>query len=133
MADYWTPARIIGQLLVHVAVFAGGLHLYFRLCRAMRNQNVAHPPDAALLALIFTYGNVVMPLLTILFLRAFPYLWFYEVVYLLVVAPFVMLACALSLWKRRPWSAYHKGAFAACLVYELLTGAAWAQDYFWNR
>ncbi|HEY8461600.1 MAG TPA: hypothetical protein VIM99_14520 [Blastocatellia bacterium] len=105
--------------LIHFVIPASGLGLYWRLRGRMIEAGIARPPIVHFFVLFATYGGWLLVGLTSL-------LWRWSgmatlgLAYLMFIAPIIMLALALLLYKQRNLSLFHFGAFAASAVYILL-------------
>ncbi len=108
--------EIVKAALIHLAVPAAGLAVYLRLRRRMRESGVQNPPDVALFILFMTYGGWLMIVLTALFWYASGMLLL-GLVYLMFVAPVVMIVMAVRLYPQRKVSRYHRGSFLASAAY----------------
>ena len=103
-------------LVIHVLVPVAGVALYAWLRRRMRAAGVLAPPDVALFLVFFTYGGLLLVLLTAAF-------WYWSgaaslgFAYLALVAPFVMAGTAFNLRERRTVSRYHAATFIVAAGY----------------
>lgn len=103
-------------LLIHLVVPAVGVAVYASLRRRMRAAGVLAPPDVALFLVFFTYGGLLVVLLTAAF-------WYWSgaaslgFAYLALVAPFVMAGTAFNLRERRTVSRYHAATFIVAAGY----------------
>lgn len=119
---------MLAALLIYLAVPAAGAACYLRLCRRMRSLGVPDPPEGQLLLVFFNYGGWLLVLLTALF-------WHWSgmatagIMYLLLVAPWLMAGVAVQTFPRRAFSAYHRAAFWAACIYVaamcILVPAVW--------
>src|SRR5262245_36954777 len=111
-----TFMEITVAILIHFVVPASGLGLYWRLRDRMIVAGIPEPPIAPFFILFATYGGWLLVGLTFL-------LWYWSgmatlgLAYLIFIAPILMLALAVRLYKRRNMSSFHFGAFAASAVY----------------
>jgi hypothetical protein len=105
-------------ILIHFVVPASGLGLYWRLRERMIETGIPKAPVIPFFILFATYGGWLLVGLTLLF-------WYWSgmatlgLAYLTLIAPIVMLALAVRLYKQRNLSTFHFGAFAASAVYIL--------------
>jgi hypothetical protein len=111
---------MISFIGIHVLVPLVGLTVFALLCRKMQRAHIQSPPFFSWLVLFATFGGWVMVCLTALF-------WEWSgmaslgVAVLILVAPFLTAAVAISLRKRQTLSAFHRGAYFAGIAYCCLT------------
>jgi hypothetical protein len=90
----------------------------------MIEAGIPKPPIVPFFILFATYGGWLIVGLTFL-------LWYWSgmatlgLAYLIFIAPIVMLALAVLLYKRRNLSQFHFSAFSASAVYILLPLGVW--------
>jgi hypothetical protein len=119
-----TLMEIAVSILIHAVVPISGLGLYLRLRERMIEAQITDAPIAPLFILFATYGGWLLVGLTFL-------LWYWSgmatlgLAYLIFIAPVVMLALAVRLYKQRNLSSFHFGAFAASAVYVPLLIGVW--------
>src|ERR1043166_6325957 len=113
-------SELIG-VLINFGVPLAGL-LTFRWLRAeMRDSQIERPPVIPLFIIFATYGGWLLIALTLLF-------WYWSGMallggmYLIFVAPLVMTALAVYLYRQRRLSRYHFGSFIASGIYPCLVG-----------
>lgn len=103
-------------LLIYLAVPAAGVAWYLRLRRRMRSSGVPDAPEGQMFLVFFNYGGWLLVLLTALFWR-----WSgvatAGIMYLLVIAPWLMAGVAVQTFPRRALSSYHVVAFWAACIY----------------
>jgi hypothetical protein len=105
-------------ILIHLVVPVSGLCLYGRLRNRMIETRIPDPPTVPFFILFATYGGWLLVILTLL-------LWYWSgmatlgLAYLMFIAPIVMLALAVRLYKQRNSSSFHFCAFVASAVYIL--------------
>jgi hypothetical protein len=103
-------------LLIYLAVPAAGVACYLRLRGRMRSSGVPDAPEGQLFLVFLNYGGWLLVLLTALF-------WHWSglasagIMYLLVIAPWLMAGVAVQTFPRRASSTYHAAAFWAACIY----------------
>src|SRR5262245_48440923 len=106
-----TFTEIACATLIHFIVPTSGLGLYWRLRGRMIEAGIPKPPIVPFFILFATYGGWLIVGLTFL-------LWYWSgmatlgLAYLVFIAPIVMLALTVLLYKRRNLSPFHFGAFS---------------------
>jgi hypothetical protein len=119
-----TLMEVTIAILIHFVIPASGLGLYLRLRDRMIEAGIPKPPIVPFFILFATYGGWLLVGLTFL-------LWYWSVMatlglaYLILIAPIVMLALAVRLYKRRNLSSFHFGAFATSAAYVPFLIAVW--------
>jgi len=109
-------SKVITAVAIHLLVPLLGVAAFLLLCRRMRRAQIPSPPFFSYFVLFGTFGGWLLVLLTALF-------WEWSgmasigVFSLVLVAPLVTATLALSLWRRRALSAFHRRAFAASVAY----------------
>lgn len=82
----------------------------------MRAAQIERPPMIPLFIIFATYGGWVIMVLTVLF-------WYWSgmallgLIYLIFIAPVVMIVLAALLYRQRRLSRYHFGSFIASGIY----------------
>jgi drug/metabolite transporter (DMT)-like permease len=111
-----STTEIIIAVLIHVVVPLLGIVFYFILLNKMKRDQIENPPNVALFLTFFIYGGLLLIILTSLF-------WYWSAmaslgfIFVLFVAPFIMLGLAIFyLWKRNA-SKYHKLTFYLASLY----------------
>jgi len=123
----------VWAILVNLVVPLAGLQVFFWLRNKMRAAEIERPPVIPLFLIFATYGGWLMIALTLLF-------WYWSgmallgLMYLIFIAPFVMIVLAALMYRQRRLSRYHFGLFIAsgiypCVIslvflYSLLTGGS---------
>ena len=111
--------EMVKFLLIHVMVPAAGLQVFVWLKNDMRDAQIERPPVIPLFIIFATYGGWLMIVLTLLF-------WYWSgmallgAMYLLFLAPVVMIVLAAWLYPKRKLSPYHFGSFLASAVYIII-------------
>lgn len=111
--------EMVKFLLIHIMVPAAGLQIFVWLRNGMRAAEIEHPPVIPLFIIFATYGGWLMIVLTLLF-------WYWSgmallgAMYLMFLAPFVMLILAAWLYPQRKLSRYHFGSFLASAGYIII-------------
>lgn len=115
MNDLRTSELVIA-LFIHFVVPMLGLIFYFYLLKRMKIESIKNPPNIALFLIVANYGGLFILILTLCF-------WYWSFmaligsIYLVFIAPIVMLGISLFyLWKRNE-SKYHKITFYSALFY----------------
>lgn len=109
-------SKVITAVAIHLLVPLLGVAAFFLLCRRMWRAQIPSPPFFSYFVLFGTFGGWLLVLLTALF-------WEWSgmasigVFSLVLIAPFVTAAIALTLRSRRSLSAFHRSAFAASVGY----------------
>ena len=109
-------SKVITAVAIHLLVPLLGVVAFLLLCRQMSRAQIPSPPYFSCFVLFGTFGGWLLVLLTALF-------WEWSgiasigVFGLVLVAPFVTAALALSLRTRRALSRFHRSAFAASVGY----------------
>jgi heme O synthase-like polyprenyltransferase len=94
----------------------GGLYLFDRVRDDMIDAEIQHPPVVPLFIVFATYGGWLMILLTTL-------LWYWSgmalvgLIYLVFIAPVVMILLSIVLYPQRRLSRYHNRLFWASALY----------------
>ena len=107
---------VVKALLIHLVVPAAGLQWFLSLRDDMREERVENPPIIPLFIIFSTYGGLLLVILTTFF-------WYWSgvaslgLVYLLFVAPIVMLLMAWRLHPQREMSRFHRAAYVASVTY----------------
>src|SRR5690554_1168861 len=111
-----STSELITAVLIHLVIPVLGIVFYVFLVNKMKKANIKNPPNAALFLEFFIYGGLLLIILTSLF-------WYWSAmaslgfIFVLFIAPFIMLALAIYyLWKRND-SKYHKIAFYLAGLY----------------
>ena len=104
--------------LIYFVVPASGFCLYMWLRNRMFKTGIPDPPIVPFFILFATYGGWLLVILTSLFL-GWSGMATLGIAYLMFIAPVVMLALAIRLYKRRNLSRFHLGAFFASAAYIL--------------
>jgi len=111
-----THMEYAAATLIHFAIPALGLRLYLRLRNRMLTAGIPDPPIIPFFILFATYGGWLLVVLTLLF-------WYWSgaatlgLAYLMFIAPVVMLALTVQLYKQRNLSSFHFGAFVGSAVH----------------
>jgi hypothetical protein len=113
-----TYTEIVGATLIYFVVPALGLCLYGWLRNRMLKTGIPDPPIVPFFILFATYGAWLLVFLTSLFM-GWSGMATLGLAYLMFIAPIVMLAIAVRLYKQRNLSSFHFGAFVASAVYIL--------------
>lgn len=108
--------EVLINLMTYCAVPVTAWCLYMRLYRRMEAKAVIEPPDIQFFLIFTVYGGWLM-VFFILLARAWSDIMFLVLVYLIFVAPILMLCVAISLMQRFRLSLYHVGAFTASGIY----------------
>lgn len=110
------PLAAVVAILIHLVVPGAGLAAYGRIVRRMQAEAVPHAPVASLFVIFACYGGWLLVLLTSL-------AWYWSgmaslgVGFLVVLAPFIMVALAFRLGREAHLSRYHRAAFHAAAAY----------------
>ena len=111
--------EILRALLIHLVVPLAGLWVFLRLRDKMLDAEIENPPVVPLLIIFATYGGWLIVVITLLF-------WYWSgaallgVMYLLFVAPLVMIVLAIWLYPQRKLSPYHYSSFWASAGYVVI-------------
>ena len=108
-------------LLTHLAVPLGVLQLYARLRRRMFEARVFDPPEKSLFFLLTAYGGWLMVAYVAL-QGAWSVFMSLVLVYLVLVAPVLMLILVIGLFPQRGESRYHYAVIVAGAAYACLFG-----------
>jgi hypothetical protein len=114
--------EIVRAILVNLAVPLAGFQVYIWVRNKMLDEDVEHPPVVPLFIIFATYGGWLLIFLTLLF-------WYWSgmallgLMYLVFLAPIVMIVLAVMLYRQRELSNYHFGLFIASGIYPCLIGA----------
>ena len=109
-------SKVLTAVAIHLLVPFVGAIAFLLLCRRMSRADISSPPYFSWFVLFGTFGGWLLVVLTALF-------WEWSgmasigVFGLVLVAPFVTAALALSLRTRRALSRFHQGAFATSAAY----------------
>jgi hypothetical protein len=109
-------SKVIAGITVNILVPLLGVVVFVLLCRRMKRTHIQSPPFLYYFILFATYGGWLMVLLTALF-------WEWSgmaslgVLYLVLIAPFVTAGIALGLRSSYTFSAFHRVAYIASIVY----------------
>ena len=114
--------EIVIAVCIHILVPASGVVLFVNLCRRMREASVPDPPFIQLFILFFTYGGLLLVLLTAMFWK-WSGMASLGVGYLAIIAPFVLIVSLAGFPKQN--SGYHRATFLAAIVYLLIAGLSW--------
>jgi len=113
--------EIAKAILIHLVVPLAGLQVFYWLRNRMRSSGVERPLAIHLFLTFVAYGGWLMVILTAVF-------WYWSgiasigLVYLVFVAPIVMTVLAVTLYRQRGLSRYHRGLFIASAAYPCLIG-----------
>jgi hypothetical protein len=108
--------EVLINLMTYGAVPVTAWCLYMRLYRQMEAKAVMEPPDIQFFLIFTVYAGWLM-VFFILLTRAWSDIMYLVLVYLIVVAPVLMLCAAISLIQRFRLSMYHAAAFLASGIY----------------
>lgn len=108
--------ELITAVFIHFVIPILGIVFYLILLNRMKKTNIQNPPNVALFLEFFIYGGLLLIILTSQF-------WYWSFmaligsIFLVFIAPIVMLGISLFyLWKRNQ-STYHKLTFYSALFY----------------
>lgn len=107
---------VVKALLIHLIVPAAGFQWFLWLRGDMREEEIEHPPVVPLFIIFATYGGLLVVILTTFF-------WYWSgmaslgLLYLLFLAPIIMLIIAWRLYPERKLSRFHRAAFWASAAY----------------
>lgn len=102
--------------IVGLIAFISALPVWYdMLCQRMSAANVPQPPRWPFLFLFGSYGGWVLA-----FALPTSVLTALLMIFLVMVAPLLLLASALWLWRQRKLSGYHRTACYGCLAYVIL-------------
>ncbi|MGM0478147.1 MAG: hypothetical protein ACQERC_02905 [Bacteroidota bacterium] len=111
-----STSELITAVLIHFVIPILGIVFYLILLNKMKKANIQNPPNVALFLEFFIYGGLLLIILTSLF-------WYWSAmanlgfIFVLFIAPFIMLGLAIYyLWKRNE-SKYHKVTFYLASLY----------------
>lgn len=111
-----STSEIVIALFIHFVVPLLGVIFYIYLLKRMKIESIKNPPNIALFLIVANYGGLSILILTLCF-------WYWSFmaligsIYLVFIAPIVMLGISLFyLWKRNE-STYHKITFYSALFY----------------
>lgn len=116
-------SNIFTAVAIHLLVPCAGVIAFLLLCRRMSEADIPSPPYFEWFVLFGTFGGWLLVALTALF-------WQWSgmasigVLALVLVAPLVTAALAVSLRMRWALSRFHRTAFAAALGYSAVMLAA---------
>lgn len=110
----------VWAILVNLVAPLAGLQVFFWLRNKMRDAEIERPPVIPLFIVFATYGGWLMIALTLLF-------WYWSgmallgLMYLIFIAPFVMMVLAGLMFRQRRLSRFHFGLFVASMIYPCVT------------
>ena len=113
---YFSIMEVVKAILIHLAVPFAGVQAFLWLRNQMRAAQIERPPVIPLFIIFATYGGWVILVLTLLF-------WYWSgmallgLIYLIFIAPVVMIVLAAQLYRQRRLSRYHFGSFIASGIY----------------
>jgi hypothetical protein len=111
--------EIVTAILIHLVVPLIGLSVFLRLRHKMLEAEIENPPVIPLFIIFATYGGWLMIVLTLLF-------WYWSgmallgALYLMFLAPLVMIVVAVWSYRNRRLSRYHYGSFLASAGYPII-------------
>jgi hypothetical protein len=111
--------EIVIAILIHLVVPLIGLSIFLRLRHKMLEAKIENPPVIPLFMIFATYGGWLMIVLTLLF-------WYWSgmallgALYLVFLAPLVMIIVAVWSYRNRRLSQYHFGSFLASASYPII-------------
>ena len=114
--------EIVRGILINVGVPLGGVLVFVSLCLWMWMARIKRPPLTSFFIIFATYGGWLMIVVTLRF-------WYWSgmallgLMYLVLVAPFVMVVLAALTYSRRNLSRFHLVSFVASGLYPFLIGA----------
>ena len=111
--------ELVRAILINFVVPLVGITVFLSVRERMLAKQIEQPPVVPLFLIFMTYGGWLMVFLTCLFWEwsGMATLGF---LYLVLVAPIVMLVLAAMLNRRRRLSPYHFASFIASGVYPCL-------------
>jgi hypothetical protein len=119
------PMRIVIPIIIYVIVPVLGCLTYLKIDRDMQRKEIQFAPDIPIFALFFGYGGWLVFILTAFFweMSGMAALGFFV---LLIPTPFVILGCAVWLYRHRGESRYYGYSLRASYIYVSLTVLVWA-------
>lgn len=109
-------SELITAVLIHFVIPILGIVFYVILVNKMKKANIKNPPNAALFLEFFIYGGLLLIILTSQF-------WYWSAmaslgfIFVLFIAPFIMLGLAIYYLLKRNDSKYHKITFYLASLY----------------
>ncbi|MDX1651301.1 MAG: hypothetical protein R3277_02340 [Brumimicrobium sp.] len=126
-----STSEIITAMMIHFIIPVLGFVFYAVLLNKMKKANIQNPPIIALFLEFFIYGGLLLIILTSLF-------WYWSAmaslgyIFVLFVAPFIMLGLTIYyLWKRND-SNYHKLTFYLASLYIPIVAIFYIVTQKWN-
>ena len=108
--------EVVKAILIHLVVPLAGLQAFVWLRNDMREAQIDRAPVIPLFIIFATYGGWLIIILTLLF-------WYWSgmallgLLYLVFIAPIIMIVLAVMLYRQRRLSRYHFGSFIASAIY----------------
>lgn len=118
-------------IFIHFVIPLIGIVLFLKVKKNIQKKNIDSPPLKEVFFLFFTYGGLVIVLLTSLF-------WVWSglaslgVFFLELIAPIVMLILVFKFKNKRNRSVYHKQVFYFSLLYFLIAPILLFITYFFS-
>lgn len=115
--------KIIIALTIHLLIPLLGLLIYIQLIKRIKKSNIINPPIIDLFLIFAIYGGLLIIMLTSLF-------WVWSglasigTIFLIIIAPIVMLTIIIRNYNQRTISVYHRGTFISAVLFFLITPIA---------
>jgi hypothetical protein len=117
--------EVLTILLTYLAVPLTGIHLYIRICKRMRTENINNPPTIPLFCVLSAYGGLLMVILVAI-ADIWSTLMSIMALYTFMAAPLLILGITVLLFPKRKISIYHKVILIAGVVYLIFSGVVWS-------
>ena len=108
--------EVVKAILIHLAVPFVGFQAFLWLRNQMRVAQIECPPVIPLFIIFATYAGWLIMVLTLLF-GYWSGMALLGLIYLVFIAPVVMIILAALLYRQRGLSRYHFGSFIASGIY----------------
>lgn len=126
-----STSELITAVVIHFILPVLGIVYYTILLKNMKKANIQNPPVIALFLAFFVYGGLFMIILTTLF-------WYWSamaslgLIFILFVAPFIMLGLTIYYLLKRNVSNYHKLTFYLASLYIPIIAIFYLVIQNWN-